>query len=183
MRAGVSVRSARWQAPVLLSVLLSLVLACGYGPSGGEPGPGGVGRQAGDFQAELFAGGEFRLADAVGQEAVVLNFWFPSCPPCRAEMPEFQRAWEQLQGQPVRFLGMFVPQGLDSEQDARNFVAELGLTYDFATDRGANVAQSYQIQYFPTTYFIGRDGRVFRVELSTLDAPAITRLVEEMLGS
>lgn len=174
-------RQTWWLLPAVFA--LGLVLACGNGPGGGGRETGGVGQPAGDFQVELFAGGDFRLADAAGREAVVLNFWFPSCPPCRAEMPEFQRAWEQLQGQPVRFLGVFVPQGLDSEQDARDFVAELGLTYDFATDGGAKVAQSYQIQYFPTTYFIGRDGRVFRVELSTLDAPAITRLVEEMLRS
>ncbi len=172
-------RQTRWLFPALLA----LALACGNGASGVGLNPGRTGQPAGDFQLALFDGGEFRLADAAGREAVVLNFWFPSCPPCRAEMPEFQRAWEQLQGQPVRFLGVFVPQGLDTEQDAKDFVAELGLTYDFATDRGAKLAQAYQIQYFPTTYFIGKDGRVFRVELSTLDAPAITRLVGEMLQS
>ncbi len=174
-------RPALGLSRVLLPALVALTLACGA--NAGGPAPGQAGQRAGDFRVELFAGGEFRLADASGREAVVVNFWFPSCPPCRAEMPEFQRAWEQLQGQPVRFLGVFVPQGLDTEQDARDFVAELGLTYDFATDNGAKVAKEYQLQYFPTTYFIGRDGRVFQVELSTLDAPAITRQVGEMLRS
>ncbi|HLF05490.1 MAG TPA: TlpA disulfide reductase family protein [Dehalococcoidia bacterium] len=173
----------RWHVLLLSLALLALLPACGG--AAGAPGLASAkaGQPAGDFQVALFSGGEFRLADAAGREAVVVNFWFPSCPPCRAEMPEFQSAWEQLEGQPVRFLGLFVPQGLDTEQDAKNFVAELGLTYDFGTDRGAQVAQSYQLQYFPTTYFIGKDGRVFRVEVSTLDAPAITRLVREMLGS
>jgi peroxiredoxin len=172
-----------WQALLLALALLALLPACG----GAAEAPGlalaKVGQPAHDFQVDLFSGGEFRLADAAGREAVVVNFWFPSCPPCRAEMPEFQSAWEQLQGQPVRFLGVFVPQGLDTEQDAKDFVANLGLTYDFATDRGAKVAEAYQLQYFPTTYFIGKNGRIFRVEVSVLNEAAITRLVREMLRS
>jgi peroxiredoxin len=164
-------------------VLLALLPACA-GRAGGAPMAAfPAGQTPVDFTLDLFDGGTFRLADAVGREAVVLNFWFPSCPPCRAEMPEFQDAWEQMQGQPVRFLGVFVPQGLDTEEDAKAFVGELGLTYDFATDRGAKAAQTYQLQFFPTTYFIGKDGKVHRVEVSTLDARAITRLVREMLRS
>jgi peroxiredoxin len=117
----------------------------------------------------------------VGQKAVVLNFWYPSCPPCRAEMPGFEKAWQELQGEDVRFLGLFVPQGLDSEQDARGFVEELGLTYDFATDKGASTAQAYQLEYFPTTYFIDKKGRVFRAVISTLDAEKIADIVREMM--
>ena len=68
---------------------------------------------AGDFQVTLFTGGEFQLSDQLGKKSVVLNFWYPSCPPCREEMPAFQAAWEEVQGEDVLFLGMFVPRGLD----------------------------------------------------------------------
>lgn len=176
-------RSVPPWALLLSLALLALLPACAGEAGGPGASPAKAGQPAGDFRLVLFSGGEFHLADAAGREAVVLNFWYPSCPPCRREMPEFQAAWEQLQGQPVRFVGVFVPQGLDSEEDARGLVKELGLTYDFATDRGAGVAQAYQLQFFPTTYFIGKNGRVFRVEISTLDARAITRLVREMLRS
>ena len=136
--------------------------------------------QAEDFQVTLFDGGGFRLSDQVGETAMVLNFWYPTCPPCRAEMPAFQRAWQELQGENVRFLGLFVPQGLDTEQDARDFVDELGLTYDFATDTRAQVAQSYEVLYFPTTVFIDRRGRIFSTEIAALDEEKITRLVRQM---
>jgi thiol-disulfide isomerase/thioredoxin len=139
--------------------------------------------RASDFQVALFDGGEFRLAEEAGRSAVVINFWYPSCPPCRAEMPAFQQAWEQLGGHPVRFVGLFVPQGLDSEQDARDFVQELALSYDFATDRGVRVARDYEIKYFPTTVFIDRSGDVFKREIGTLDKGKITRIVRNMAGS
>ena len=136
--------------------------------------------QAEDFQVTLFDGGGFRLSDQVGETAMVLNFWYPTCPPCRAEMPAFQRAWQELQGENVRFLGLFVPRGLDTEQDARDFVDELGLTYDFATDKMAKIALEYRLEYFPKTYFIDKSGRIFRDMISALDADEITGLVRAM---
>ena len=135
-----------------------------------------------DFQVTLFTGEDFRLSDQLGKKSVVLNFWYPSCPPCRAEMPAFQAAWEQVQeeGEDVVFLGMFVPRGFDSEQDARDFVEQTGLTYDFATDEAAMITQKYMLEYFPKTYFIDKTGRVFSSMISALDAEEITRMVRAM---
>lgn len=133
-----------------------------------------------DFQVTLFNGDEFKLSDQVGQSAMVVNFWYPSCPPCREEMPHFEAAWQQYQGDGVRFLGLFVPMGFDSEQDARDFVDEFGLTFEFATDQQALIAQSYQIEYFPTTYFIDANGKVSKMEISNLDLDTITSIVDDM---
>ena len=136
--------------------------------------------QAPDFEVTLFDGSSLRLSDQIGQRSVVLNFWFPSCPPCRAEMPDFEDAWQQLKGEDVLFLGLFVHQGFDSEQDARDFVQELGLTYQFATDNMAQITLEYRLAYFPTTIFIDKAGRLFRSEISVLDAEKITRIVRDM---
>ena len=137
-------------------------------------------KEAVDFEVTLFNGEEFRMADQIGRNAVVLNFWFPSCPPCRAEMPDFEDAWLKLQGGDVRFLGLFVPKGLDSEQDARDFVQELGLTYDVATDVRAEIADAYELKFYPTTIFIDKSGRVYATEISILDQEKIARIVGEM---
>ena len=133
-----------------------------------------------DFQVTLFTGEDFRLSDQLGKKSVVLNFWYPSCPPCRAEMPAFQAAWEEVQGEDVIFLGMFVPRGFDSEQDARDFVEEMGLTYDFATDEAAMITRKYKLEYFPKTYFIDKTGHVFNSMISTLDTEDITLMVRAM---
>jgi peroxiredoxin len=162
-----SFRSSRFLAFPLLLVLL-LASACAPLES------------AADFEVTLFDGEDFQLSQQAGRSAVVVNFWYPSCPPCREEMPELEKAWQQYQGEGVRFLGMFVPTGFDSEQDARDFVNDLGLTFDFATDRQALIARSYQVEYFPTTYFIDIRGRVSSVEISNLDLETITQIVADM---
>ena len=133
-----------------------------------------------DFRVTLFTGGDFQLSDQIENKSVVLNFWYPSCPPCRAEMPAFQAAWEEVQDEDVIFLGLFVPRGLDSEQDARDFVADMGLTYDFATDSGGLIADSYRLEYFPKTYFIDKSGRVVNSLVAALEQQEIIRLVRAM---
>ena len=155
---------------VILLAPLLLIAAC----TGGQPAP--------DFQVDLYEGGIFNLGEQAENNAVVVNFWYPSCPPCREEMPHFQAAWEQFQGDGVKFIGLFVPQGFDTVGDAKFFIEELGLTFSFATDDGAKIAQDYEILYFPTTYFIDKQGKVFRKEISNLDAETLTELVGALVG-
>ena len=139
------------------------------------------GERAQDFELQLFDGKEFRLSEEYADNVVVINFWYPSCAPCREEMPEFQQAWEELGGEPVRFLGLFVPRGFDNEAIAREFVGELGLTFAFATDRGEAIATAYGIEFYPTTWFIDRNGRVARKYVSALDSQRITSTVRGLL--
>lgn len=154
---------------LILAAPLILSVAC----STGEP--------AADFALTTFDREQFRLSEQRGN-VVVINFWYPSCPPCRDEMPAFQEAWEQYQGRNVRFIGLFVPQGFDTEVEARQFVDELGLTFDFATDARARVAQEYAVVYFPTTYFIDQGGRVHLMEISRMDIERLTEILDDLLG-
>ena len=154
---------------IVTALLVLLVAAC-------------AGDSARDFEVELFGGGKFRLSDEYAGSVVVINFWYPSCPPCREEMPEFQRAWDSLEGEPVRFLGLFVPRGFDTEQTAREFVEDLGLTFDFATDRREAISSAYGIESYPTTWFIDRGGEVVETYVSALDADRITGVVRGLTG-
>ena len=147
---------------------LLLVSACG-------------GDTAQDFEVQLFDGERLRLSEKYANSVVVINFWYPSCPPCREEMAEFQEAWEALEGEPVRFLGLFVPRGFDNESTAREFVSELGLTFDFATDHGETIASAYGIEFYPTTWFIDRGGTVGRTFVSAMESGQITGTVRELI--
>ena len=151
-----------------LLLLLLVATACG-------------GETAQDFEVQLFDGGRFRLSEEHVSSVVVINFWYPSCAPCREEMPEFQEAWEGLEGEPVRFLGLFVPRGFDNESTAREFVDELGLTFDFATDHGETIASAYGIEFYPTTWFVDQNGRVGETFVSAIDSEQITAIVRDLI--
>ncbi len=150
-------------------VLILLVSGCG------------IPARAPDFSLNTFSGEEFRLSKLNNGESLVINFWYPSCPPCRNEMPHFQAVWEGLDGQNIRFLGIFVPKGFDTESEAKEFVDELGLTFDFATDKGAEIAQEYGVEYFPNTFFINEDGRIVHQEIRNLDERDLVSIIEKHL--
>ena len=162
-------RNAHWpHLAGALAVIIVSVAAVACAP--GQP--------AADFALTTFDQEQFRLSEQRGN-IVVINFWYPSCPPCRDEMPAFQEAWEQYQGRNVRFIGLFVPQGFDTEVEARQFVDEFGLTFTFATDVRAQVAQQYAVVYFPTTYFIDQAGRVHLMEISRMDIDRLTEILDD----
>ena len=154
---------------VLFGVIL--LLACG-----------GSGQSARDFEVVQYDGETFRLSQETENNVVMVNFWYPSCPPCREEMPAIEAAWEELKDEPVRILGLYVPQGFDSEQDAKDFIAELGLTFDFATDRLGRIAEAYDLEYFPTTFFIGRDGDLVATHISILEKDDVVRQIRALIG-
>ena len=168
---SLSLALSRFKGAWLLGLLTSLIslTAC----ASGQP--------AADFSLTTFGGEEFRLSEQRGN-VVVINFWYPSCPPCRDEMPAFQEVWEEYQGRNVRFIGLFVPQGFDTEVEARQFVDEFGLTFDFATDVRARVAQEYAVQFYPTTYFIDQGGRVHLMEISRMDVERLTDILDDLAG-
>ena len=159
--------NVRYWSFLAFALLLALPAACN-------------GETAQDFEVELFDGRRFRLSEQYADNVVVVNFWYPSCPPCREEMPEFQRVWEELEGEPVRFMGLFVPRGFDTEDTAREFVAELGLTFDFATDHEETIATAYGIEFYPTTWFIDRGGKVAATFVSALEAERIKEIVQRL---
>ena len=142
---------------------------------------GGSGQAARDFEVVQFGGETFRLSEETKGNAVVVNFWYPSCPPCREEMPAIEAAWQELKDEPVRILGLYVPQGFDSEQDARDFVEELGLTFDFATDRLARIAEAYELEFFPTTFFIDMKGEVVATHISILKKEEVVRQIRALI--
>ena len=114
----------------------------------GEPAPG--------FALEGLDGGEVSLA-ALDGKVVVLNFWASWCGPCRLEMPDFQKAWEEHQKQGVVFVGIAVD---DTASEASKFAEQVGVTYPLALDTTGDVARAYRIRAVPSTYFIDREGKL-----------------------
>jgi len=113
---------------------------------------------------------------------IVLNFWAGLCPPCRAEMPDLQRFYDDFKGR-VTLVGIDVGQftGLGSHKNARNLLEELGITYPagFTNDRG--VIRDYEVFSMPTTVFINAKGEVFQKWSGALTQEILERMANAML--
>ncbi len=115
-----------------------------------------IGEPAPAFALHGLDGNEVSLA-ALDGKVVVLNFWASWCGPCRREMPDFQKAWEEHREQGVVFLGIAVD---DTASEASRFAEQVGVTYPLALDTTGDVARAYRIRAVPSTYFIDREGRL-----------------------
>ena len=88
---------------------------------------------------------------------IVLNFWYPSCPPCKIEISYLQQLYEELDGS-VQFIG--VQQiGIDSPQDGLIFIEKNGITYPIGIGTSETLLD-YKISSYPTTIFIDKNHRI-----------------------
>ena len=139
-----------------------------------------------DFEIVLFENADhpkgeiLRLSHFHGQP-VVLNFWFPSCPPCVAEMPEFEIAYQTHKPQGVEFLGVQML-GLDTVEEGQAFVKELGVNYAIGPDTEGEIIRGYAVAGFPTTVFLDRDLNIVRQWTGMLDSEKLEEFIQELLN-
>ena len=136
-------------------------------------------KPADDFTLSLYSGGpgQFTLSEQQGHP-VVLNFWGSWCPPCRAEFPALQAVADQYEEEGLVVFGVDVQ---DSEVDARAFLDEQGTTFPTGPDIASRVTIDYNVINFPTTFFITRDGRVYKRWVGQIDETTLTTFIEELL--
>ena len=134
--------------------------------------------QAPDFEMETFSGDLLRLSDLEGQ-VVVLNFWATSCPPCRWEMPSFERIAQEYGDRGVVFVGVSVS---DTAEDAQAFVDSIGLTYPIGVDPTNAIARAYDVVSLPTTFFISTDGTIERRLNSAANEGVLRIFIRGQLG-
>lgn len=109
-----------------------------------------------EFTLATLDGTKVTLSDLRGK-IVLINLWATWCPPCRAEMPALENAYEQYRDSGVVILGINVTYQ-DSERDIPPFVEEFELTFPILLDRDGSVSTLYQLRGLPTTFFVNREG-------------------------
>lgn len=159
---------------VVAAVIVMAAVAIG-GKSGWESiGTGGVNRSllpkvgdvAPDFKTEDVFGNPVRLSQFRGQP-VWLMFWGSWCPPCRAEFPDIQAAYAELEPQGLRMLGVSLR---ESPLDAAAYAGANGATFLVLSDPDErDTGASYPIFNFPTHMFIDRDGIIRSIVLEDMD--------------
>ena len=154
-----------------------------------EPTPTPKSEAAADFELVLFENDEHSAGDTISLsqfagQPVVLNFWFPSCPPCVAEMPDFEQAYQKFKPDGVQFIGVQLL-GFDTVEDGQKFVKKLGVNYllgpDSQGESTGDIVRNYRIAGFPTTVFIDRDHNVVRRWSGALNLEKLEELIQEIM--
>lgn len=101
-------------------------------------------------------GNAITTASLTGGQPMVINFWFSTCPPCAAELPEFADAHAEYADE-VRFIGINT---IDPIPTMERFAGERGVTYELFRDDLAEFTDGIGAVNFPITIFVTSDGTI-----------------------
>lgn len=126
-------------------------------PKGPEAALLPEGAVAPDFALEQPGGlGLYSLEQArKGKKAVLVNFWFATCPACREEFPHLQKMYAALKDKGLEIVAI---NGLDKENEALRAVKEDKLTFRIVMgghgEEDYAVGKAYGVIGYPTSYVI-----------------------------
>lgn len=162
---------------LVVAVVLALLGLLAWGLIKSQKGPVDSGA-APDFTLIDFNGQVVTLSDLRGK-VVIINFWASWCPPCREEAAYLEQTWRKYKDQGVVFIGVDY---VDTEKEALAYIAEFDITYFNGPDIGTRIAQSYNIQGVPETYYIDRNGILRGMHIGPLGAPELDEKIDELLA-
>lgn len=117
------------------------------------------------IQGQAILGGDISQFNQVLSRGkpVVLNFFAGNCPPCRAELPAFQRVADE-NTEKVIFLSVDAGSytGLGTRDQARQLLHDLDIRYPAAYAIDSSPVRLYAIQSMPTTVFVTPKGEIFK---------------------
>lgn len=160
-------------AVAAIVVLFTLTSPQKAGNAGGS-GDDIVANPASDIEMVDFDDETLRLSDFVGTP-VILNFWASWCPPCVAEMPDFE-AVNQDAGDRIMFIGVNFQ---DDPSQATRLAAETGVTYRLVRDPQGVIFSEFDGLGMPTTVFIDATGSIREVVTGQMSQPQLREKIAE----
>jgi thiol-disulfide isomerase/thioredoxin len=136
------------------------------------------------FSGTVEDGSTVSSADYAG-EVLVVNFWYASCAPCRAEAPDLKAISEEFAGRGASFLGVNVR---DQAASALAFNDSFGIGYPSVMDVNDGAMQlafsgNIPPNAVPTTLVLDSSGRVAARILGQVSAPSILEtLIEDTIS-
>lgn len=135
-----------------------------------------VGNLAPDFTLSSTTGKTVSLSDYRGKR-VMVNFWGTWCPPCRAEMPDMEKFYQEND---VEILAVNLTPTESNVSDVTDFIDEFGLSFQVLLDEELAVSSQYGIQPVPTSFMVDSKGIVQYVALGAVNYEQMVQALNTM---
>jgi len=114
-------------------------------------------------------------------KVVLVNFWATSCPGCIKEMPGMVETYNQYKDRGFEIVA--VAMRYDPPNYVANFVRTRQLPFPVVLDVDGEHARAFgNVQLTPTSFIIGKDGRILEQKLGELDFVRLKALLDKELS-
>lgn len=129
-----------------------------------------------DFTLEDLNGNKVTLSELKGKK-VFLNFWATWCPPCKAEMPDIEKLYQETKDTDLVILAVNVGEDKKTVQD---FIANNKYNFSVLLDVKGEVSRLYQVTGIPTSYFIDTEGYLDDAVVGSLPLESMKEYVNKL---
>jgi len=132
-------------------------------------------------------GKEKKLSDFLKGKITFMNFWGTWCPPCRAEIPHLIDLSKKYESQGFQIVGIALER---SEENAMTLVSDYvkraNINYRNFPSRAYAEEFSKKfgaIQYVPTTFVVGRDGKILETIVGGRDHSTFESIINKYINN
>jgi peroxiredoxin len=119
---------------------------------------------------------------ALHGKVVMVNFWATSCATCVKEMPQMVETYNRFKQDGLEFVA--VAMSYDPPNYVLNYAETRKLPFKVALDSGGDLAKQFgDVNMTPTTFVIGKDGKILKRYLGEPDFTALHALLQKSLKS
>ncbi len=138
-------------------------------------------KSAPDFTVKDAKGNNVSFSNFKGKP-VVLNFWASWCPPCKAEMPDYEKMYQQYSAKGVVFMMVNLTDGdRETTATATKFLKDNHYTFPAYFDLQYDASNVYGISSIPDSIFVDKDGNIANAYQGMIDAPTMKKNIEAIL--
>jgi len=102
-------------------------------------------------------GNQYTLED-FSDKHLIVNFWAVFCGPCVDELPDFDKAVDELRKNDIELIAINI---VEPEDEVRSFIDNMELgKLGFYMDIDGNSAYTYSVQTIPRTLVINNEGYI-----------------------
>jgi thiol-disulfide isomerase/thioredoxin len=140
-----------------------------------------VKQKAPDFTMTDINGNSVLLSSLIANgKPIVINFWASWCPPCKVEMPDFDKLYKET-GNEVQFVMLDLTDGQrETAEKGARYVQDQGFSFPVYFDTKQEAAYTYGIRSIPTTLFIDKDGYIVTGAQGAINEATLRRGMMQM---
>jgi peroxiredoxin len=163
-----------WVKPAVIGAAVLAIAGIGFATFSQQ-------QQAPDVTFITIKGQKISTQDLRGK-VVMVNFWATSCATCVKEMPQMVETYDKFKQDGLEFVA--VAMSYDPPNYVLNYAETRKLPFKVALDSGGDLAKQFgDVNMTPTTFVIGKDGKILKRYLGEPDFASLHALLQKSLKS